>query len=94
MEGSEMSQSSSPDLQLRRSTRSRNKSSRLKGYYLYKTKQVKSQIGSDQAMYSKKPSSYEEAKEDHRWSAAIDEELHALQKNKTWKIVYLPRKSP
>jgi hypothetical protein len=31
------------------------------------------------------------AKQDPRWNAAMKEEMHALQKNKTWELVPLPK---
>ena len=37
------------------------------------------------------PKRVEEALQDPRWKAAMDEEMMALEKNNTWEIVTLPR---
>jgi hypothetical protein len=38
------------------------------------------------------PNSYEIAKLDYKWCKAMEEELYALEKNKTWEICALPKK--
>ncbi|WVZ55981.1 hypothetical protein U9M48_006573 [Paspalum notatum var. saurae] len=37
------------------------------------------------------PSDWKCAKQDPKWNAAMKEEMHALQKNKTWELVPLPK---
>jgi len=37
------------------------------------------------------PKDWKCAKQDHKWKAAMEEEIHALQKNKTWELVSLPK---
>jgi hypothetical protein len=37
------------------------------------------------------PRDWKCAKQDPKWKAAMEEEMHALQKNKTWELVPLPK---
>jgi len=37
------------------------------------------------------PKDWKCAKQDPKWKAAMEEEIHALQKNKTWELVSLPK---
>ena len=40
---------------------------------------------------SSEPTSYKEAKEDQHWVDAMKVEYNALMKNKTWRLVELPK---
>lgn len=43
---------------------------------------------------SEEPRSYEEAlrsKDAEKWNAGMDDEMHSLEKNGTWRLVYLPK---
>jgi hypothetical protein len=37
------------------------------------------------------PTQYSEAIKNPKWYKAMEEELEALEKNKTWKIIQLPK---
>jgi len=36
------------------------------------------------------PVTFEEAANDQNWRKAMDEEIHAIEKNETWKLIDLP----
>lgn len=38
----------------------------------------------------REPTSYQEAAKDERWVKAMNEEIEALEKNKTWEVTTLP----
>ena len=42
-------------------------------------------------MHYIEPTSYQEASKDPQWVKAMTEELNALSKNQTWKVVTLPK---
>ena len=87
---------------LRRSTRQLQPSTRLKNYVTYSVKypiqdyisypNVSKEhygfITSLSKIYE--PTSYEIAQSDPKWCKAMDEELHALEKNQTWELCALP----
>ena len=37
------------------------------------------------------PTSFEAAKDDHRWMSAMKEELIVIEKNQTWELVEKPK---
>ena len=65
---------------VRQSTRVRETSSHLKDCHCFST--IMSLI---------EPSLYKEANSNHLWQQAMDEELQALEKTRTWDYVNLPR---
>jgi hypothetical protein len=39
------------------------------------------------------PANFEEAKEEQAWRKAMEDEMYSIQKNKTWKTCFMPRRT-
>jgi Reverse transcriptase (RNA-dependent DNA polymerase)/Integrase core domain len=90
-------------VQLRRSSRQPQPSTRLKDFMTYSVhypiqdylsyKNISSEHYTFINNLSKieEPTSYEIAKREQKWCKAMEEELNALEKNETWEICQLPK---
>ena len=103
IENEEMDEIQEEDMPLRRSSRQPQPSTRLKDYVTYAVnypiqdyisyENVSNEHYAFIAAMSKieEPTNYEVARNDPKWCKAMEEELHALEKNATWKLCNLPK---
>lgn len=42
-------------------------------------------------LYVDEPSTFEEISQNDNWKAVMDEEIHSIEKNRTWDLVELPK---